>query len=228
MKRLYLVQVNNRFGENCYVPLSVGLCWSYAKTFPEIASSYEMCGFLYLKEPISDAVAKLGNPDIIGVALYIWNEQWSKAFIRAVKEKWPSCTVLVGGVSVWDESPRTLADNPNYDFAIYGEGEGAFADFLREHAKEKPDYSKCGSLIWRDYGGSSEPLRALASGLKDDRVASIPPCHIVVNKRRPFTDLKEIPSPYLDGSFDSILGREGRIQALLETHRGCPYACTFL
>ena len=204
MKRLYLVQCNNRFGDNVYPPYSVGLLYSYAKTFPEIASAYEMCGFLYLKEPIRDAVARLHEPDLVAVALYIWSERWSREFILAVKRKWPACKVLVGGVSVWDESPRTLAENPEYDFAIYGEGEGAFVDFFREHVKDVPDYASCGSLVWRDEEG------------------------IKINKRIAFTDLKLLPSPYLDGSFDSILGKEGRIQALFETHRGCPTRAPFV
>ena len=196
-RRLYLVQTNGRYGENCYLPLSAGLLWAYARKFPEISDVYEACDFLYVKEPIADAVNRLQEPDLLAVSCYIWNWEWTKAFVRAVKERWPSVVVLAGGVHIYDESTRTLDENPDFDFAIYGEGEGAFAAFLREHAKSEPDYSVCGSLIWRT-GNSTR-----------------------VNKRIAFTDLKEIPSPYLDGVFDGIWSRERRWQPLFETNRGC-------
>lgn len=201
--RLYMAQVNNRYGINVYIPLSVGMLWSYARTFPEIADTYEMCDFLYVKEAIATALSRLDSPDIVAISDYIWSAEWNKAFARAVKDKWPECFVIVGGVNVHDESPRTLAEHLYYDAAIYGEGEGSFKDFLIEHAKEKPDYATVGSLVWRD--GEN----------------------IVVNARRPFVDLKEIPSPYLEGVFACILDREPRWQALQESHRGCPYFCSF-
>lgn len=38
-------------------------------------------------------------------------------------------------------------------------------------------------------------------------------------------DVTEMPSPYLDGTFDSLPDR--RWEALIEPIRGCPYSCTF-
>lgn len=197
-----MVQVNNRFGENVYLPYSVGLLYAYAKTFLEINDAYEMCGFLYLKEAIKVAVSKLESPDLVCISIYIWNFEWSKLFASAVKEKWPSCIILVGGVQVPDESPRILEENTQFDAAIYGEGEGAFADFLREHAGEQR-YWQVGSLIWRTDG------------------------EICVNPRRPFTDLAELRSPYLDGVFDELLPLEKRYQVVTEFDRGCPYLCSY-
>lgn len=200
-KRLYLSHVNNRYGENVYIPLSVGVLWAFARTFPEITNAYEFIDFLYLKEPIEQAVARLEDPDIIGIAHYIWNSEWNKAFAKAIKEKYPNCIVLVGGVHVPDESPAILDENSYFDFAIYGEGEGAFTDFLREHLIK--NYANVDSLIWRD----DESVR--------------------VNKRREFVDLDKLRSPYLDGVFDNLWEREPRWQVLQETARGCPYGCVF-
>jgi radical SAM superfamily enzyme YgiQ (UPF0313 family) len=217
-KRLYLVHAQGRYGENTYIPLSVGCLWAYARTFPEITAAYEMVDFLYLKEPIERAVARLEAPDVVGLAHYIWNAEWNKAFARAVKERWPSCTIIVGGVQVPDESPRILEENPQFDFAIYGEGEGAFADFLREHIKHTGwvrtgndgfgyervvNYTSIGSLIWRSQFDG-----------------------IVINPRHAFVPLEELRSPYLDGVFDSLWSREPRWQVLQEFDRGCPYLCS--
>ncbi len=37
----------------------------------------------------------------------------------------------------------------------------------------------------------------------------------------------QIPVPYLDGVFDTILEREKNLAVQFETNRGCPYKCTF-
>lgn len=201
-KRLYMVHAQGRYGENVYIPYTCGLLWAYARTFPEIANAYEMVDFLYLKEPIETAVARLEDPQLLAISHYIWNAEWNKAFAKAVKLKFPSCIIIVGGVQVPDESPRILEENPEFDAAVYGEGEGAFVDFLRAHLEDGPtNYVGVGSLIYRTH------------------------CAIVVNQRRPFTDLAELRSPYLDGVFDALWPREPRWQILHETGtRGCPYA----
>lgn len=222
-KRLYMVQTNNRYGENVYLPFAVGCLWAYARTQPFIKELYELCDFFYLKEPIDQAVARLDRPDLVAISLYIWNYQWSRAFAKAVKEKWPNCTILVGGIQVQDESPQILIDNPQFDFAIYGEGEGAFADFLHEHATNEKVYSRVGSLIYRPkhvMSNSALTVSLFADGVD---VKATP----VVNKRRPFVPLEQLRSPYLDGVFDFMLDRESRWQVLQETCRGCPYSCSF-
>ncbi len=198
MIRLYAAQVNNVYSAP-YFPYSVGCLLAYAQTFTAVQSAYEFCGFLYKKEAIEAAIAKIERPDMVAIALYIWNLAWSQQLARAIKEKWPRCVILVGGVSVYDEKTRTLDENRDFDYAIFGEGEGPFADFLIEHAKSKPEYGSVGSLIWRD--GEQ----------------------VVVNKRRAFVDLKALRNPYLDGVFDSIIGMERSWQTTSETNRGCPF-----
>lgn len=204
-KRLYLCHAQGRYGDNTYIPLSVGVLWAYAQTFPEITDAYEMIDFLYLKESIEKAVSRLVEPNVLALAHYIWNAEWNKALARAVKAKWPNCTILVGGVQVQDESPKILEENPYFDFAIYGEGEGAFVDFLQAHSQPPSEiqYVGVGSLIYRTHSG------------------------IVTNARRAFVDLAELRSPYLDGVFDELWKREPRWQILHETSRGCVYQCIF-
>jgi putative methyltransferase len=204
-RRVYLIQCNNRYGDNVYLPYSVGLCWAYAATFPIVQEHYELAGFVYIKEDVRLAALKLRDPDLVAIACYIWNWQWSLAFASEVKRRWPKCMVLVGGVQVQDESSIVLKEHSQLDFAIYGEGEGAFKDLLCALAAG-PDFDPytVGSLVWR-YDQN-----------------------IVVNPRRAFVDLNELRSPYLDGTFDSILNDGWKWQTAQETNRGCPVAaCTF-
>lgn len=44
---------------------------------------------------------------------------------------------------------------------------------------------------------------------------------------KPDKDISYIPSPYLSGLMDSIMEPGKNYSAIIETNRGCPYACTF-
>lgn len=218
-RRLYMAAVNNKYGDQAYFPLTTGLMWAYARTFPEIDAAYKMCDMLYVKEPIETALARLVKPDVLALSSYIWNHEWNKAFARAVKDRYPSCVIIVGGVQVRDESPAVLEECEAFDFAIYGEGEGAFADFLREHVGltvdlgndcyALTDYAKVGSLVWKRWIPAND-------------------VQIVVNPRHALVDLEAIPSPYLTGVFDHIVATTPyKMMALQETNRGCAYRCSF-
>lgn len=43
----------------------------------------------------------------------------------------------------------------------------------------------------------------------------------------PDKELNDIPSPYLSGLMDSLMKPGKQYSAIIETNRGCPYACTF-
>lgn len=199
-KKLYLVQVNNHYGKNIFLPYSVGLLWAYAKTFPEIENSYELGGLLYKKEAISDVIAKLDNPDYIGVSSYIWNWMWNIEFCKAVKEKWPNCVIIAGGAHV-PNRVEFIEENLFVDYAVYGEGEGPFTDLLKGFLDKNFDPSQLKSLMYRENGVGK------------------------ITERKIFTDLDELKSPYLEGVFDKLMKEDWKWQALQETHRGCPYGC---
>lgn len=60
------------------------------------------------------------NPSFVGIALYLWNMNWYKAFATELRKVLPTVTVFAGGPAV------TAFENdfpPYLDFAIRGEGE---------------------------------------------------------------------------------------------------------
>lgn len=214
-RRVYLAQVNNRFGDNIHLPYSVGLLWAYARQFPEITERYELVDFLYHKEPIDQALARIDRPDVLGLSSYIWNHRWNLELARAVRRKYPLCFIVMGGPHV----PNTpgpewfLKDGREQpiDVLVHGEGEAPFAALLRQ-------------LGWRGNNGWSLHRADEIAGMSHDHMltgnvhttpTAIPP------------ELEEIPSPYLSGVFDDLMARETGWQAPQETHRGCAYRCTF-
>jgi len=101
-RNVYLVQVNNKFGENkVFFPYSVGLLQAYAKTQSDLKESYRFARPLFLREDPHQIAKSLDNPDVLGVSSYIWNWEWNKALARETKEQHPDSLVVMGGPLTW-------------------------------------------------------------------------------------------------------------------------------
>jgi radical SAM superfamily enzyme YgiQ (UPF0313 family) len=107
-----------------------------------------------------------------------------------------------------------MARYPSVDIAVHGEGEVTITE-LFEHLARGGD------------GGVGFQREALAgvSGISF-RSPDAGEQEIVRSLPRPrLRMLDQIPSPYLQGVFDHYGGRVDA--AIVETNRGCPFACTF-
>ncbi len=203
--RVQLVQVNYAYGRNVFLPYSVGLIQAYAISQPDIAGHYEFLEPLYLRRPVDEVVETMLEPAVLGLSCYIWNWEYCKALGEVVKEKWPHCLVVLGGTQVPHNHKGFALAHPWADVLVYYEGELVFAEILREWMKPEPDLSKVNGIIICRY---NHEIATSAAGR--------------------INELDTIPSPYLAGVFDSIMQRDDlSFQATQETHRGCPYSCTF-
>ncbi len=141
------------------------------------------------------------EPAILGLTCYLWNVDRSLWLARQVKERLPGCLVVVGGPEITSDNDWVLAD-PSLDFAVFGEGEQTFGEWLAWMAAgaQRDHLPRIAGLGWRD-GASWR--------------SNLP--------RVPMHDLAEISSPYLEG----ILDAGDQEQLLLETVRGCVFRCKF-
>ena len=202
-----LVQVNNSFSEQSYLPLSVGFLEAYACQHVPNINNFNFLTPIYKRVSVDAALKQLEGAELVAFSVYVWNFRISCLIAEALKKINPDITVLFGGCHVPD-SDNTLEifmrDLPFVDFAIPGEGEVAFASFLQNyHAKN-----------W----GGVPSLSYLHEGC------------FVRNAQAPrIEDLNDIPSPFLTGFFDSLIAAnpgENWI-GLWETNRGCPFKCTY-
>lgn len=203
-RRVQLAQVNYRYGNNVFLPYSVGMIQAYALSQPDLAEHYEFAQPMFLRTPIADVVEHLPPTDVLGLSCYIWNWEYCKALAQAVREKYPSCLIVMGGTQVPRFDPEFFKTHPYVACAVPHEGEIVFAEILRERLKESPNLANVGGLML-NLGGHIHLTPAAAR----------------VN------DLTSLPSPYLTGLFDGLLANGLDFQASQETHRGCPYSCTF-
>lgn len=127
-----------------------------------------------------------------------------------VKARAPDTTIIIGGDHVNILGTRVLYDV--FDFAIFGEAEETWPEFLEKFESDDDDYSGINGLIWR----------------RDDEIVQNLP-------RRLFPDLDNLPLPAIhltkidDYRMTYALRKNRRIGKYVSImmSRGCPFKCTF-
>jgi putative methyltransferase len=187
------------------MPYAVASVWSYAQTFDDVKEKYEMKEIFFEKIEPDDVVASLDNPKVFAFGCYVWNCNYTDVIAQKVKEKYPECLIVYGGPHI----PITANDkwwtqHHYVDVVVYYEGEKRFTRILQ--CSSKAEMSLISNVSVNLNSGWTFNLDYKAVG--KDRI----------------NDLSLIPSPYLLGLFPNP--KPNHIP-LMETTRGCPYACTF-
>ena len=155
---------------------------------------------------IADAVEALTDADLVGFSTYVWNGRISLEIARRLKALSPGIVIVFGGPHVPDQPEAFLRANPQIDLAVHNEGERTFLKLLEGF----PDRE-----AWQSLPGVSM-VKADGSFVRNPNIDRV-------------RDLDEIPSPFLEGAFDSIMAANPSESwiGLWETNRGCPFRCTF-
>jgi radical SAM superfamily enzyme YgiQ (UPF0313 family) len=201
-----LVQINNSFSGQNYLPYSVGILQAYAQQYLQSPESYEFLLPLYRRTSVEEAVQQLEDAEVILFSAYVWNFRLSLEIARTVKLRRPQTVIVFGGPQVPDRgTERFLRHAPFIDIACHGEGEQTAVAVLER--------------LWgRDWTGVPS-----VSYLRPDG-------QFVQNPKAPrITDISVVPSPYLAGVFDGLMRANPQEHwiVLWETNRGCPFSCTF-
>jgi putative methyltransferase len=199
-----LVQVNFRYGDNAYLPYSVGLLESYVRS-DERLKNISFRETIFLRQPINETVNSLNGVNVLAISCYLWNWNWSLELAKAAKKEFPGLIIVLGGPQVPEEDQLFLEKHSYLDFLVFNEGELVFANLLFELSQKQPNFENVQGIRFRILG----EIRSTPAQPKIE-------------------DLNFVPSPYLSGTFDKILTKhELQFQVTQETHRGCPYSCTF-
>lgn len=138
------------------------------------------------------------GPRVLAATFYLFNRNAVLSFIRRFKALCPSCIVIGGGPEFLADNRGFLATERNVDVVVRGEGELAFAEFLRR--VNEP-------VRWREIPG----LCGFHGGEYFDGGFA-----------QEIANLDEIASPYARRA-----GRFPKPFVQLETSRGCSNRCAF-
>ena len=206
-RNVYINQFNSASARNL-IPLACGLLTAHAKSIPKIVEHYNL-ELEILRDKPESIVARYKDPYILAYSCYFWNLNQSLEVAKLAKETYPNAMIVFGGPSVpirEQEIAEFYKKHPFIDIIVGGEGEQVFSDILLALI-DNDDVSSIDGISYKD---------------KDGR--------IIIKKMRPYIkDVSVLPSPYLDGTFDQLLERYGRLLTgvVLETNRGCPFTCSF-
>jgi len=190
-------------GAPVYLPYSVGLLQASLSRAADPSRFHFLLPRVF-PLPLAQEVAALREVDVLGVSLYVWNEQRSLALARQLKEKHPQILTVFGGPQVPDKAETWLRQHPYVDVACHGEGEDIFLALLEQYPERR--WQAIPGLSWLDSG----------------QFKHTPPAP----KRR---DLDAFPSPFLNGVFEPLMAAypKQRWASTWETNRGCPFSCVF-
>jgi radical SAM superfamily enzyme YgiQ (UPF0313 family) len=200
-----LVQINNSFSNQNYLPYSVGLLQAYAQKYAQEPSRYEFCLPIYSRIPVRKGVEALKDAQIVAFSTYVWNIKISLEIARRLKQENPEVLIIFGGPQVPDRCEEFIRQNSFIDICCHGEGEPIFLELLENFPST--DWSRIPGISYLTAAGT------FVDQPKGDRLK----------------DISVIPSPYLEGVFDELIKANPQESwiALWETNRGCPFSCTY-
>ncbi len=208
--RILLADLVHDYRPNHFcTPLGVGFVGEYLSSV--YGSEVDLRLF---KSPTTllEAMRAKDKPDIVGLANYSWNYEINKLIMRRAAAELPDTMIVQGGPHIRidnDGIADHLRANPAVSYYTMFEGEYPMSNlvgtFLSKSRLIAP--SKCDSEL---------PGVAF---LSDDQL-------VYKHHHSKKGDLEAIPSPYLSGRLDEFLASPLYLP-LLETNRGCPFACTF-
>jgi len=200
-----LVQINNSFSNQNYLPYSVGLLQAYAQKYAQTPDIYEFLLPVYSRMSVDKAVQKLVGAQVIAFSTYVWNIKISLEIAKKIKQENPETLIVFGGPQVPDQAEEFIRQYPFIDICCHGEGEAVFLEILE-------------NCISRDW----ENIPSISFLREDGKFVHHP-------KGQRMKDIHAIPSPYLEGVFEPLMKANPTEQwiALWETNRGCPFSCTY-
>jgi radical SAM superfamily enzyme YgiQ (UPF0313 family) len=200
-----LVQINNSFSGQNYLPYSVGLLQAYIEKNAPDPGQYEFLLPIYCRDSVQSMVDHLLEADIVGFSTYVWNINVSLETARRLKKLKPEILIVFGGPQVPDRSEEFAREHYFIDLLCHGEGESVFLDILENARAQTWDEVPAISYIEADGTFVTHP--------KPARIK----------------ELESVPSPYLGKVFDPLMEANPDESWLIlwETNRGCPFSCTF-
>ena len=200
-----LVQINNSFSGQNYLPYSIACLQTYARKNLADPNRYCFLPMIYKRMAVFDVVERLQDATIIGFSAYVWNAQISLEAARRLKRHSPDTLIIFGGPHVPDQAEDFLRENDFIDIVVHNEGERTFVEILNLFPSRDWSTVKGVSYITADGSFVTTP-------------------HV-----ERMSDLQELPSPFLTGVFDELIRDNPKEEwiGLWETNRGCPFQCTF-
>ena len=147
------------------------------------------------------------KPNLVGFSCYMWNVNVFGEIAQTLRKRIPKVKIMWGGSEMSsDYLAQGKFDKLEMDFCVSGEGEVTFQEFLRNQAFGVPGLSSISGLAYRQ--STAEPFK-------------------INPKREALARLHDVPSPFLTGVVDDEVLLRPKVEANIETQRGCNLRCSY-
>ena len=201
MLKISSSQYNYQYGDRIHLPYSIACLASYLKTNHKIKENFKFEKTFVFRENIEEDIIKCKNSDILLCSCYVWNWELTMHLAEQVKKINPDCLIILGGPHVPENSVGFFDKHPFVDMLVHGEGEKISEEIFTEYLNKK-DFSNVKGISTKEFQTTFA-----------ERI----------------NDLDTIPSPYLTNTIWELVENVEGVSWICswETHRGCPYLCTF-
>ena len=185
-----------------WLPYASSCLISYCKKIPAINNNFTFNDPLYKYKPIKE-YNNLKTIDIFGLTCYVWNQAYNDQIMSYYKDINPNGITMYGGPNIPEDpklAEKFAREHPYIDIFLVGPGEKLVSKFLLNINDPIQTHDGSFGIGWNN---------------------------VKVGRKLYQIDTNEMPTPYTDGIFDSILKEEKRVKASFETNRGCPFKCAF-
>src|ERR1044071_7362860 len=121
--KIGLVQINNSFSGQSYLPYSVALLQAYIRQHHPAPASVQFLLPVFSRLRVDEAVERLEGADLVFFSAYVWNVRISSEIARRLRAKRPDIGIIFGGPQVSDRAEDFLREHSFLDFVVHGEGE---------------------------------------------------------------------------------------------------------
>lgn len=106
--KIGLVQINNSFSGQNYLPYSIACLQSYIEENVAKEKEITFLPHIYKRMGITKIINHLKDADVIGFSTYVWNAEISLKAAEKVKKINPNCFIVFGGPHVPDDAEEFL------------------------------------------------------------------------------------------------------------------------
>lgn len=224
-KRTIVVYSPARFADEVFLPT----LWSQAKTYYERHGTrtheweWAPCFADAHADDISAVQTLLSKlrPDVFAVSLYVWNYWIAHGIAAWVKEQWPHCFVITGGPHQYlSHDINWFRDHSYIDASLPGD---CFGELCLQQVLDNLDQN--GSLnhdqvqdLWYPTGKTRRPGRSIKTQNRLSR-------KLFDYDWSSYADQRTGIDQFI--AYVKQHNPQSKVLAVLETTRGCPYACTY-
>ena len=194
-------QYNFQYGNRIHFPYSIAMLETFLQSSDHINQNFKFGKTFVFREHVEEDINKCKNSDILLCSCYVWNWEITIHLAKQVKKINPNCLIIFGGPQVPEDTTGFFEKHPFVDILVHGEGEKIIENIFNTYLGDK-DFSDVKGITTKEFKTTFEGR---------------------------INDLDILPSPYLTSNIWELIEKVEGVKWICswETHRGCPYLCTF-